>query len=373
MGSVRRECVTRRTLHLVVPGALDQRTGGYIYDARMTDGLRARGWRVDVHSLDGRFPLADEEARSNLETVFAEIPCGARVVVDGLALAAAPGPLELHRKRLDVLALVHHPLSEETGLDQVTRAQVAKLESQALKAVKGVVVTSAFTARGLDRFGVDGNRVRVVTPGTDPAPLALGPPPDAPLQLLVVASVIPRKGHEVLVRALDRLRDRSWDCVCAGSLKRDAPHAQGVIAMVRSAGLLDRIHFVGECARGTLDCLYAGASLFVLPSYYEGYGMVLSEALARGLPIVSTTGGAIPEVVPTEVGLLVQPGDDKALSEAVGSFIGDGPVATMRFRLAAAARRYVSRIRSWDTAVEAMEDALIELTPELAVSEDRGL
>ena len=362
--------MTAGKLHFIVPGPLRQCTGGYIYDARMVDGLRARGWRVDVHSLAGRFPLADDAARANLANVLAEIPCGVRVVVDGLALATDPALLERHRGRLHLLALVHHPLSEETGLDQRTRAQLSALESWALQAVSGVVVTSAFTARGLDRFGVSGARVRIVPPGTDAAPLAPGPSPEAPLQLLVVASVIPRKGHEVLVRALDRIRDRPWRCVCAGSLARDVPYAEGVIARVDGAGLSDRIEFVGECDRAMLDRLYAAASLFVLPSYFEGYGMVLTEALARGLPIVSTTGGAIPDVVPTDVGLLVPPGDDEALSESIGSLIGDGPAATARARFLAAAGRYRSTIRSWDTAVETMENALVGLTPESATSEE---
>ena len=362
--------MTAPTLNLVVPGALDQRTGGYLYDARMVEGLRARRWRVDVHSLDGRFPLADDVARTSLENTFTQIPNGARVVVDGLALAAAVGALERHRHRLEVLALVHHPLSDETGLDPATRTRLVELESEVLQAVRGVVVTSAFTARGLVRFGVDGHRVRIVTPGTDAASLAPSPPPDAPLQMLVVASLIPRKGHEVLVRALGRLREQTWHCVCAGSLERDVRYADGIIAMAEAAGLSDRMTFVGECDDGTLDRLYAGASLFVLPSYYEGYGMVLTEALARGLPIVSTTGGAIPDTVPAEVGLLVPPGDDEALSDAVGSLIGGGPAATLRSRFAAAARRHAATIRSWETAVEAMAEALVSLAPAPAATRE---
>lgn len=362
--------MTARKLHFIVPGPLAQCTGGYIYDARMVDGLRDRGWGIDVHSLSGRFPLADETARANFANVLAEIPSGVLVVIDGLALAADPSLLERHRGRLRLLALVHHPLSEETGLDRQTRAQLAVLESRALQAVCGVVVTSEFTARELERFGVNGACVRIVAPGTDAAPLASGPPPEAPLQLLVVAAVIPRKGHEVLVRALDRIRDRPWQCICAGSLDRDVSYAEGVIAKVEGLGLSDRIEFVGECDRAMLDRLYSAASLFVLPSYFEGYGMVLTEALARGLPIISTTGGAIPDVVTTEIGLLVQPGNDEALSEAIGSLIGDGQAETARGRLIAAAVRYRSRILSWDKAVEKMENALIGLASESSISEE---
>ena len=242
----------------------------------------------------------------------------------------------------------------------------------------GVIVTSSFTAHGLGRFGVDAARVRVARPGTDPAPPAGGPAPGEPPQLLSVASVVPRKGHDVLVRALARLRDLPWRCVCAGSLERAPDHARGVRALAAERGLAARIRFAGECGRAALDRIYAGSSLFVLASHYEGYGMVLTEALARGLPVVSTTGGAIPHTLPPDAALLAPPGDDAALAAALGSLLDAeapgavqsggavGPGAARRAGLAAAARRHAAALPDWDTAARTFEAQLLALAPEEA-------
>ena len=197
---------------------------------------------------------------------------------------------------------MHHPLADETGLDAARRARFAALERAALAACAGVVVTSAFSARRLEAYGVAPARVRAVPPGTDPVPLAAGPEPEDPPLLLSVGTVTPRKGQRVLAAALARLAALPWRCVCAGSLERDPGYAAEVTAFARETGLGDRLRFAGECGAAELDRLYHRASLFVLPSYYEGYGMALAEALARGLPVVSTTGGAIPHTVPADAG-----------------------------------------------------------------------
>ena len=306
-----------RRLHVVVPGPIDQQTGGYIYDRRMVEGLRARGWRVDVHSLAGTFPTDDAGAGAGLAAALAGLPDGERVLIDGLALGGLPGPVHAERTRLRILALVHHPLADETGLDAARRARLEALEREALAACAGVLVTSDFTARRLEAYGVAPARVRAVRPGTDPAPLADGPEPGDPPLLLSVGSVTPRKGQRVLAAALARLDDLSWRCVCAGSLERDPGYAAEVTAFARETGLGDRLRFAGECGAAELDRLYHRATLFVLPSYYEGYGMALADALARGLPVVSTTGGAIPHTVPADAGVLVAPGDEAALAGAL--------------------------------------------------------
>ena len=371
-------------LHLVVPGALDQQTGGYIYDARMAAGLRRRGWQVEVHSLEGTFPDADAAAGASLAGVLAGLGDGSRVLIDGLALGGLPEPVVAHRGRLRILALVHHPLSDETGLPTEVRARLADRERRALAAVAGVIVTSSFTARGLARFGVDAARVQVARPGTDPAPPATGPPPGEPPQFLSVASVVPRKGHDVLVRALSRLRDLPWRCVCAGSLERAPDHVHRVRLLVEEHGLAGRIRFAGECRRAALDQLYAASSLFVLASHYEGFGMVLTEALARGLPVVSTTGGAIPDTLPSDAGLLAPPGDEAALAAALGSLldpeeapnragsgVAAGPGAARRAGLAAAARRHAAALPDWYAAVRVFEEHLLALAPEETASRRR--
>ena len=349
-------------LHLVVPGPLDQRTGGYLYDARMAAGLRKLGWTVTVHSLEGAFPAGDECAEASLAAALASVPAGETVLMDGLAMGALPGPVRAHAGRLRLLGLVHHPLADETGLTPDEQARLGALEREALSACAGVIVTSPFTATRVESFGVARARVRSVLPGTDPARPAVGPRAGEPPRLLCVGSVIPRKGQDVLVRALARLKHMPWSCVCAGSLHRAPAYAEGVRALAGEVGLGDRIEFPGECRDRALEDLFQGASLFVLPSHYEGYGMALTEALARGLPVVSTTGGAVPHTVPGAASILLRPGDDAALGDALGHLLAGTAGTARRAQLASAARQHALKLPSWDRAAGTFAKAVLELS-----------
>ncbi len=348
----------------MVPGSLSRRTGGTIYDARMTGWLRQLGWRVVVHNLAGRFPDADAAARESLGRALSEAPGGARVMIDGLAMGALPDVVRAHRDRLRILALVHHPIADETGLSAKQQERFAALERAALDACDGIVVTSEFTALRLRALGVAAEKVRAVLPGTEPARVAAGPGDDQAPRLLSVGSVIPRKGYDILVDALSRLQHLPWSCVCVGSLSRDPDHAAAVVDQVAELGLDRRIELVGECDEDALDAYYDSSSLFVLASHYEGFGMVLREAVARGLPVVSTTGGAIPEAVPGEAAVLVCPGDARALAGALAGLLAGSEGTARRADLAAGARRAAARLPGWDQAGGAFAEALLELTPE---------
>ena len=355
--------MTPRELHLIAPGPLDQRTGGYLYDARIVEGLIALGWRVIAHALEGRFPEGDAVAEASLARTLEGIPQGARVVLDGLAMSPLPEPLRAHRDRLRLTALIHLPLADETGLEEAERARLARLERESLAQCAGAVVTSAFTARRLGAYGVTASRVRVVLPGTDPAPAAVGPGPGEPPRLLCVGSVSPGKGQDVLVRALARIRALPWSCLCAGSLTNTPEFADSVMELARTLGVEDRIDFLGELGSPELDTHYHSASLFVLATHFESYGMALAEALARGLPVLSTRGGAVPDTVPSEAGVLVPPGDERALAAALQEVLSGPEGAARRAGLAEASLRYGRSLPTWDDAALAFERAVRELTP----------
>jgi len=352
--------VSANELHFVVPGPLDQLTGGYVYDAHMVAGLRALGWTVRAHELPGRFPDPDAVAVEAVRGLLNSLPDGARVVIDGLAMGGLPEPVEEHGARLRIVSMLHHPLSEETGITESEAARFRETERRALVPCAGVIVSSPFTARVLADFGVPDQRVRVVLPGTEPAPPAEGPPAGEPPVLLCVASVTPRKGHDVLVTALEQVSDLPWTCVCAGSADRDHSHAEAVLRAVADAGLVDRVRFVGERHGGELSHLYRGASAFVLASHYEGYGMALADALACGLPVVSTTGGAIPHTVPEGAGILVEPGDATAFAGALRRLLA--PDGQVRVGMAAVARRYAATLPTWDDSAADFAQAVAGLT-----------
>jgi glycosyltransferase involved in cell wall biosynthesis len=227
-------------------------------------------------------------------------------------------------------------------------------ERRALAAVPRVIVTSRTTARALTDFGVAPERVAVVPPGTDPAPLAEGSG-EASVRLLCVGTLTARKGHAILVEALAGLRDQAWRLRCAGSVERDPTTAAAVRRRIAAQGLEDRITLLGELEESALSREYARADGFVLASHYEGYGMVLAEALARGLPVVTTAGGAVPETVPAAAGLLVPPGESGPLREALARLIEDGE---LRARLAEGARRVRQTLPNWQAAGERFAAAL---------------
>ena len=361
--------MSARELHFIVPGPLDRRTGGSLYDARIVEGLTALGWTVIAHGLEGRFPEGDACAESSLTRTLSEIAQGAqgaqgtRVVLDGLAMSPLPNPLRAHRDRLRLIALIHHPLADETGLEAVEHARLTRLESESLAQCTGAVVTSAFTARRLGAYGFPASRVRVVAPGTDPAQAAVGPGAGEPPRLLCVGSVSPRKGQDVLVRALARIPALPWSCICAGSLTHTPEFADSVVELARTLGLEGRIDFPGELGAPELDKLYHSASIFVLATHYEGYGMALAEALARGLPVVSTHGGAVPDTVPLEAGVLVPPGDERALAAALEELLAGPEGAARRAGLAAGSLRHGRSLPTWDDAALAFERAVRELSP----------
>jgi glycosyltransferase involved in cell wall biosynthesis len=345
------------TAHFLIPGDPDRRTGGTIYDRRMMAGLVTQAWRVELHCLNEAFPAPTAAALAETDAVLAALPDQAMVVIDGLALGAMPNVAAAHRDRLRLVGLVHHPLALETGLDDVQRQQLYASEREALRQVRQVIVTSPSTARALMDYDVPPERCVVVLPGTDPAPLATGAN-RAELALLCAASLTPRKGHAVLFRALAQLENsplpvgeglgmrRSWRLRCAGSSEHDPVTAAGLQALVAALGLMDRIELLGELETAALNTAYQQADVFVLPSFHEGYGMVLAEALARGLPIISTTAGAIPDTVPAEAGLLVPPGDEVALAQALARVMNE---PGLRERLAAGARAARQTLPDWPT------------------------
>ena len=355
-----------RKVVFVVPGDLASFTGGYSYDRRIIAGLSAADWVVEVVALDAGFPWPDPTARDRAAQQIAALPDGSLVVVDGLAFGVMPEVAERHAARLRWVALVHHPLALETGLTPQQGRALVDSERRALATARGVIVTSPATARELTRYGVTAAGGYVVTPGTDPAPLATGSGADSAnrgLSLLCVAALIPRKGHAVLIEALRGLEDRPWTLHCVGSATRDADTVNALCSAISAHGLGERVRLHGEVTPWSLQAMYGQADAVVLPSFFEGYGMALAEALARGLPVVSTMAGAIPDTVPRDAGILVPPGDALALRAALAVLL-DEPVQLAR--LAAGARAARAVLPTWPQAVSRFAAALDDLDIEHA-------
>lgn len=333
-------------LDLVQPGDPSSLTGGYIYNRRLLETLAALGWSTRLHRLPSSFPQPTPFALEEARRVLACIPAGRLVLVDGLALGGMAGLLEGEAQRLCLIALVHHPLAMETGLPAATAAALQEAEHCALEAVRGVIVTSRATARALAAYAVPASRIGVVEPGTDRAPAARGSGGGA-LELLCVATVTPRKGHALLVEALSSLIQHDWRLTCVGSLGRCPTTVAALRRQISTQGLRERVRLLGEVDPATLARCYDRADLFVLPSYHEGYGMALAEALAHALPLVSSEAGAIPETVPAGAALLVPPGDSRTLAAVLARLLQE-PGLRERLREGAASAR--SLLPDWEQA-----------------------
>jgi glycosyltransferase involved in cell wall biosynthesis len=353
--------VSARSVEFLVPGDLQSATGGYGYDRRIIAGLREAGWRVNVHALDGSFPFPTAVALEHANAVFSGIDDGALVVADGLALGAMPEVAQRHARRVRVIALVHHPLAVETGLSREDASRLEQSERAALRSARHVVVTSEATADALAPYGVTRARISVIVPGTDEAPLAAGSwdrsrARDGSVHLLSVATLTPRKGHDLLVHALAALTALPWTLTCVGSLTRGAPETVAALRrQIHQAGLDQRISLVGEMTGDALEAAYQSADLFVLPTRHEGYGMVVAEALARGIPVISTRTGAIPDLVGPSAGLLVPPDDGVAFQDALARVLSD---AALRASLREGAHRARERLPRWPQSCAKMSQVL---------------
>jgi glycosyltransferase involved in cell wall biosynthesis len=347
-------------LYFAVPGDIEGRTGGTVYDRKVMAALREDGWRVEHLQWPGSFPFPNEVDRDIVEDSLAAVPDDALVMIDGLALGVLSGLARQHAPRLRLVALVHHPLALESGLPEPAAVAFAASERDALAFCRAVIVTSQTTAAIVEQaFGVPGEKITVATPGVDVAaqPKADRHPP-GPVRLFAMGSISPRKAHDVLIAALGLIRDLDWTCALAGGLDRDPDLAAELKRQIADLGLRDRISLVGEVSEMEASALYHWADAFVLASLYEGYGMVFSEALAFGLPIVGTTGGAIPEVVPPEAGLLVSPGDVDAFAEALRQVVGD---PALRAALAQGARRAAAHQTDWTRTAAVIAECLERL------------
>jgi glycosyltransferase involved in cell wall biosynthesis len=328
-----------------IPGDLASRTGGYGYARALLCHLPDCGIAIRHCALPGSFPHpADADAAETIRLLSAAAK-DEILLIDGLAFGALPAQCLATLDRV-IVALVHHPLGYETGLSNATKQALIASERAALAHAVHVIVSSDTTRDALVAdFGVAASAITIAEPGTRPAePRSKEPRDPAPLRILAIGSVVPRKGFDVLIAALAGLHDLDWRLRLVGSLERAPATVRALRAQIAELDLADRIDLVGELGTEPLDGEHAAADLFVLSSHYEGYGMVLAEAMTHGLPIVTTTGGAAARTAPDEAALKVPPGDAPALTEAIRRACCD---AALRRRLAAASLRAGKSLPRW--------------------------
>lgn len=342
-------------VHFAVPGDLSTLTGGYGYDRRMIAELNAQGIECRPLTLPAGFPDPHEAALARSEELLAALPDDSLVIVDGLALGTLDESAQKHAQRLRLVSMCHHPLALESGLAPARAEDLRRREHRALAACRAVIVTSPATREILVQdYAVAADNITVAVPGTDPQPFA--PCTGNPPQLLTMATLTPRKGHDVLIDALADIRHLSWSARFVGGDSFDPAWASALQQRVKQHGLEQRIAFVGATPHP--DTEYQQADLFVLASRYEGYGMVFAEAIACGLPVVSTRVGAAADIVNADAGILVTVDDTAALSSALARVLGD---EQYRHALQTGAREAAARLPDWQQSASLIADRLLQV------------
>ena len=345
------------------PGDLSARTGGYGYDRAVIAALPQFNIEVAHVALKGSFPFPSEaEAHAAAQAIDAALAPRDVALIDGLAYGAMP-EAAIRAIRAPVLALCHHPLGLERGLDPARARALLQSEAAALALAAHVIVTSAHTRTPLiEDFGVATQRITVALPGTAPASRAVGS--NGGTMLLAVGSIVARKGFDILVEALAGLRALDWRLRLVGGAHHAPQTADALARLIEARGLGARIDWLGEISAEALDGVYDASDIFVSSSLYEGYGMALAEALARGLPIITTTGGACADTAPDGAALKIPPGDVGALREALRRLIED---SKLRRDLSEASWRAGQQLPDWRDTGRAIARAARAIAPVAAL------
>ena len=342
----------------VIPGDITLPTGGYGYDRRVLAQLAAYGVDCTHVALPGSYPSPTAADLAETERTLAALPADTILLIDGLAFGAMPGDL-VARITQKIVALVHHPLCLEAGLAPMRQRLLKQTETMALAFAEHVVVTSPMTGRIVaGDFGVAPGRLTVAEPGTERAARARGSDSDR-VQLLAVGSIVPRKGYDMLMHALAPHNARDWSLLIVGAA-RDAGAVTAFEGARDAHGLAPRVTLSGMVTDAELDAFYAGTDIFVMPSHFEGYGMVLGEAMARGLPIVCTTGGAAADTAPDATAIKVSPGDAAAFGEGVARLIAD---PALRRRMSDASWAAGQNLPTWDDTARIIAAVLKRISP----------
>ncbi len=308
-------------IRFVVPGNINLPTGGYRYDRNIIEQWNTLNVDCVLHSLQGDFPFPTNHQRDAAIRSLSDIPDQSVAVIDGLAGGAMPELLENLARRMKVVSLIHHPLCLENGITSAEKEKLEQSEKSGLEFVSGVITTSTQTAKTTaELFDYPQERIRSVEPGVDRGPIA-DPKQNDIVNLICVGSVVERKGHMYLIEALAKLKHLDWNLDCYGMADTGGNFFKQVSRKLVESGVENRISFHGVVTQEVLETAYSKADLFVLPSLYEGYGMAYAEAIVRGLPVIGTMAGAIPDTVPRSCGILVEPKSVEQLRSALETMI----------------------------------------------------
>jgi glycosyltransferase involved in cell wall biosynthesis len=341
-------------VNFIVPGNIDRRTGGSIYDRNIHLGLREIGVDVVLHQLMGDFPSPRDNDIEEYRQILGEIPENDLVVIDGLVAGMMDDVIKGHFKRLKVISLVHLPLGVTPWNETEVNHRFFQSERTTLQNSRAVIITGEPFRTALSSYKIQEDKIFLVEPGRYHTPRKQSYP-ELPCKLLCVANIIKRKGYHVLLEALSELQGFEWELTCCGSLDHEPSYFQSLNVRIMECGLEDRIVLKGSVSRSELESEFLQADLFVFPSLFETYGMALIEAAGYGLPIVTSIDHTIIKTIPDPAAIFFHPGDDIVLKEILSDLMSD---AAAYSRLCTLAKNQKPKTLSWSQCAERFYEIL---------------
>jgi glycosyltransferase involved in cell wall biosynthesis len=309
---------------LLIYGSLDTLSGGYLYDRNLVAYLQSQGDQVEIISL----PWRNYAAHLGDNRHF-RLPAGLDVLIQDELNHPSLLVANSGKHPYPIVSLVHHLRCSEKR-PAWHNFFYSVVEKYYLSSVDGFIFNSQTTHRVVSELVGDKHPTVVAYPPTDRFGAALSAEyvtarsTDAgPLRIVFLGNLIPRKGLPTLMQAL-KLSPADLHLDVIGSLTADFKHAAEMRQLAADYGLGSQVAFLGALDNADLAEKLKSAQVLVVPSSYEGFGIVYLEGMAFGLPAIGTTAGAASEIISEGLnGHLVAPGDEATLAARLSTLAND--------------------------------------------------
>lgn len=310
---------------LLIYNSLETVSGGYLYDRKLVEHLRSQGDQVEIISIPWRnyaAHLTDNFSRSlfnHLRQLRVDV-----LLEDELN---HPSLFLLNRRlrqevRFPFISIVHHLRSSEFR-PKWQNSLYRLVERKYLESINAFIINSQVTQQSIAQFGnsLHGKPHVIAYPAgdrfnpiLDTAAIDRRAQQPGPLRIVFLGNLIPRKGLHTLLKALSSVPSDLWELKVIGSLSTEPQYVRYVQNLTSQWNLSNQVKFVGTAPDDRIAQTLLESHVMVVPSSYEGYGIVYLEGMSFGLPAIGTTAGGAGEIITHGVdGFLIDPGDSKSL------------------------------------------------------------
>ena len=345
-------------VHFLIPGDIETLTGGYVYNKIIIEGLRKLDYKVSIYQLPVDFPFPSDKTLEECNQILTKIPFREPILIDSLAFGPLNKIIAENFGRNPIIPIIHLPLSYNPKYSEETKKHLKEQERNAFEYSPSIIAVSEFTKQLIVEYGINPEKIRVITPGVFKVPRKINYP-HLPKKLLCVGSYLPAKGQLLLVQVLAEIKDKDWTLTMHGIQYFDPEYVQLIENFIVNSNLGERIFMKKQVSGNELIEVYLQADLFILPSLFENFSMALSGALTHGLPVITTNAGGISFSVPENMGLFVTPGNKSELIIAINELLTN-PVLYKRLYLSTSA--YYKTANTWENSVQQFHSLLAGLS-----------